>query len=253
METLPDLLARERRSPTAAVRFLATDREMSYRDFITTAYKSANVLRYLGVSEGATVAIDPRPAPEALLAFFGAAQLSAVATFDLASSSPRVVLSHVDREADFDVEPGTRLAVYNGPPTDSATTHWEAEVWSENPATPPSDATPDTPVLVGEDSTYTHGALLSAASDVVDTLELTADETLAVLTPFSDPRTIAAGAIAALSVGATAVFVGDRQAVDDVDRATLERSDAIIADPNSDHPTFGIDRAYDISDSPLNS
>ncbi len=253
METLPDLLARDRRSSTPAVRFPATDREMSYRDFITTAYKSANVLRYLGVSEGATVAIDPRPAPEALLAFFGAAQLSAVATFDLTTSSPRVVLSHVDREADLDVEPGTRLAVYNGPPTDSATTHWEAEVWSENPATPPSDATSDTPVLVAKDSTYTHGDLLAAAADAVDVLGLTAEETIAVSTSFSDPRTIAGGAIAALSVGATAVFVGDRQAVDDVDRATLERSDAIIADPNSDHAMFGIDRSYDISDSPLNS
>ena len=253
MEILPDLLARDRRSSTPAVRFPAANREMSYRDFITTAYKSANVLRYLGVSEGATVAIDPRPGPEALLAFFGAAQLSAIATFDLAAPSPRVVLAHVDREADLDVEPGTRLAVYNGPPTDSATTHWEAEVWSENPATPPSDATIDTPVLVAKDSTYTHGDLLSAATEAVDVLGLTAEETLAVSTSFRDPRTIAAGAIAALSVGATAVFVGDRQAVDEADRATLERSDAIITDRHSDHPTFGIDRTYDISDSPLNS
>lgn len=253
METLPDLLARERRSSTPAVRFPATDREMSYRDLITTAYKSANVLRYLGVSEGATVAIDPRPAPEGLLAFFGAAQLSAVATFDLAIASPRVILAHVDREAELDVDPGTRLAVYNGSPANSATTHWEAEVWSENPATPPSDATPDTTVLATDDATYTHGELLAAGVDAVDTLGLKADETLAVLTPFSDPRTIAAGAIAALSVGATAVFVGDRQAVDDVDRASVERSDAIIADPNSDHATFGIDRTYSIADSPLNS
>ena len=62
---LGDLLARDERRSQPAVSMPPVDREMSYHDFITTAYKSGNVLRYLGLSADATLAVDPAAARSA--------------------------------------------------------------------------------------------------------------------------------------------------------------------------------------------
>jgi hypothetical protein len=214
-----DLLARDNRRSQPAVECPAVDRAMSYRDFITTAYKSGNVLRYLGLSADSTLAVDPSPRPEPLLAFLGAAQLGATATFD-PEADARVRLVPVDDESAYQSSEG-RLAVFGGSPEATTTTHWEQEVWSENPAFPPTQVDPESTVLLAGDEAYSHQRLLAMAEQVVDELELKRESRLAIRTPLSRPETIGGGLVAVLLAGATAVFVDDPTAAVDADAALI--------------------------------
>lgn len=214
-----DLLPRAHRREHPAVVVPASDRAMSYHDFFTNAYKSGNVLRFLGVRESATVAVEITPAPEPLLAFLGAAQLGAVTTFD-PTSEARVTLVPVVEEAAYELPPGSKLAVYGGPPESPATTHWEQEVWSENPGFPETPVDPESPVLRADGVAYSHRDLLAAADDIVDALGLDGDSRLAIRTPLAAPATIV-GVIAALLAEATAVVVGDADRTVDADAAIV--------------------------------
>lgn len=221
MAVLGDLVARDRRSTHPAVHVAATDRTISYRDFCTTAYKAGNVLRYLGVREGATVVVAGPVGPHPLWAFYGAAQLGAVTRFVGDDVDPsghadaRVLLVPVEREADVDPDPGTKLAAYGGPPSLATTLHWEKELWSENPAVHPTDVTPSDPLLAAGDATYTHRAVLDAARRVADRFALDADTRVAVRGPVVDPHVVAAGLVAPLLAGGT-VAVPDDDTVADV-------------------------------------
>ena len=210
-----DLLPRDRRREQPAVVVPASDREMSYHDFFTNAYKSGNVLRFLGVRAAATVAIEVTPAPEPFLAFLGAAQLGAQATF-APTSEARVTLVPVANEADYDLPPSSKLAVYGGPPESPATTHWEQEVWSENPGFPETTVDPESPVLLADGAEYSHRELLAAADGVVDALTLDGDSRLAIRVSLSTPAAIV-GLVAALAAEATAILVGERDRAVDAD------------------------------------
>ena len=214
-----DLLPRDRRREQPAVVVPATDREMSYQDFFTNAYKSGNVLRFLGVREAATVAIDITPAPEPLLAFLGTAQLGGVTTFEPTVES-RVTLVPVAAEAAHNLPAGAKLAVYGGPPESSSTTHWEQEVWSENPGFPETPVDPQSTAVRADGETYSHRDLLAAADDVVDALDLDSDSRLAVRTPLAATATVV-GVIAALLAEATLVVVGESDRVVDADVAIV--------------------------------
>ncbi len=223
---LGDLLAREKRRSQPAVSMPAVDREMSYQDFITTAYKSGNVLRYLGLSSDATLAVEPVARPEPLLALLGAAQLGARVTFD-PEATARVRLVSVDTESSY-LDAAGRLAVFGGPAEATTTTHWEKAVWSENPAFPPTEVESESTVLVAGDDQYSHRQLLEMAQQVVDELELTEGSRLAIRTPIARPETIGGGFVGALAAGATAVFVDDpTQAVE---------ADAAVVGPAVDQP-----------------
>ncbi|MGM0591218.1 MAG: AMP-binding protein, partial [Halobacteriota archaeon] len=159
MDVLGDLVARSRRSDAPALRVPARERSYSWHDFCSSSYRAGNILRFLGLREGALVAVPADPVPESILAFVGAAQIGAVTRFGLPTDSargrdedgdvtPRVVLAPVERESDFDLSPATKLAVFGGPPERPETTHWEQELWSENPAVHPTAVSPDDPVLV---------------------------------------------------------------------------------------------------------
>ena len=224
-----DLLPRDKRRSQPAVVFPAVDREMSYRDFITTAYKSGNVLRYMGLSSEATLAVDPTCRPEPLLAFLGAAQLGATTTFD-PTADARVRLLPVAAEADYLDAPG-QLTVFGGSPEASATTHWEKAVWSENPAFPPTQVDPDSTVLDAGDDQYTHRELLAMAEEVVTELDLDTNSRLAVRTPLSAPETIGGGLLAALLAGATAVFVGDPEMAVEADVALVDDAEDQFPEP----------------------
>ena len=216
---LGDLLPRARRREQPAVAFPTSDRAMSYHDFFTNAYKSGNVLRFLGVRASATVAIEATPAPEPYLAFLGAAQLGAQATFE-PTAEARVQLVPVDRETDYDPAAGTKLAVYGGPPESPATTHWEQEVWSENPGCPETDVDPDSTVLLADGEGYSHRAVLAAADDLVERLDLTGDSRLAIRVSLSTPAAIV-GLVAALAAEATAILVGASDRAVDADAALV--------------------------------
>ncbi len=218
MDVVGDLLARDRRSRDVAL-VTPDGRERTYRDLITNAYKAANVLRYLGAREGSTVAVDPAPGLHTTLAFLGAAGLGAPVRFDPAAGidrGDRVVLVDVADESATEPAPGTSLAAFGGPPERAETTHWEQELWSENPGMPPSAVGPDDPVLRapgdgGSDGAgdVSHRALLDAAGSVVDELGLEPGDRVALRGGLADPRALAAGVVAPLAAGATSALVGE--------------------------------------------
>ncbi|ELZ84971.1 hypothetical protein C453_10335 [Haloferax elongans ATCC BAA-1513] len=218
MDVIGDLMARDRRSDRLALRVDGPGRTYTYHDLITTSYKAGNVLRYLGVRKGGHVAIEPTLLPEPILTFLGAAQLGAITAFD-PQFEARATVVDVERESEFDeLPPGQKLAVFGGPPTDSTTTHWEKEVWSENPAVHPEIVDSADAALVAHGREYTHGDLLTAAKRVIADYDLGEDDTVAVRASLSNPGTVAAGILAPLLAGGT-IRVPDGD--DPVDAALL--------------------------------
>jgi len=208
MDLVGDLLARDRRTRETAL-VTADGRERTYHDLITNGYKAANVLRYLGVRAGATVAVEPTPGFHTTLAFLGAAAVGAPVRFDPAAgiaAGDRVVLAPVATAAALDPTPGTNLAAFGGEPERPGTTHWEQELWSENPGTPPSDVDPDDAAVVGPDRTFAHRELCSTAAAAVEAGSMTEGTRVVLRRPFSDAPALAAGLVGPLSVGGTAVL-----------------------------------------------
>ncbi|WP_418282425.1 AMP-binding protein [Halorubrum sp. DTA98] len=224
MDVVGDLLARERRSRDLAL-VTREGSERSYHDVITNAYKAANVLRHLGAREGSTVAVAPEPSVHTTLAFLGAARLGACVRFDPEAgldAGDRVALVPVAEEPDRVPSPGTNLAVFGGPPARAGTTHWEAELWSENPGTPPSTVGADDPVIVSADGTVSHRDVLSAAREVVEAFGLDDSSRVVVRTSFAEPGTIAVGVVAPLVSGGATVLAGtDPSGTDAASRGDL--------------------------------
>ena len=237
MDLVGDLLARDRRTSEAAL-VTADGRDRTYHDLITNGYKSANVFRYLGVRAGATVAVDPTPGFHTTLAFLGAAAVGAPVRFDPEAgieAGDRVVLAPVATVAALDPAPGTNLAAFGGPPERPDTTHWEQELWSENPGTPPSDVGPDDAAVVGPgDRTRSHRELCSLAAAAVDATGMDAETRVVLRLPFSDPAALAAGLVAPLSVGGTAVLTPPR--ADDPAADALGNLAVAPADANAPEP-----------------
>jgi hypothetical protein len=207
--TVSALLARDRRTAGTALRAEGPDRTYSYRNFVTTAYKAGNVLRHLGVRRGEEVLVVPDPMPEPVLAFYGAAQLGAVTRFSdtVPSTSPRVVVAPADREGAFDLAPGQHLVVYGDSPTKSTTTHWETEVWSENPAVHPTDVAPDDALLAAGDRMVSHAEALSGVSNGRADDRPAPGERVAVSGSFTDPDVVVEGLVEPIAAGATITLV----------------------------------------------
>jgi len=212
METVAALFDRERQSDRPAL-VTAAGRERSYRELLTNAHKAGNVLRHHGVRRGAAVAVpaDRRLAP--LLAACGAALLAAVVRFEPrdgdshpGGNAPAARLFQADREPDADPPPGTAWIAYDGEPSTAGGVHWEAELWSENPAAPPSPAEPSDPLLAAGGRTHSHGAVLAAARSTAEAAGITAEDRVVVRGSLADPRVVAAGIVAPLVVGGAVAF-----------------------------------------------
>lgn len=237
MHVLGDIVARERRTDRPALR-TAGGRRYSYHDFCTTSYKAGNFLRYLGVRAGDTVAVEPDPLPEPVLTFFGAVQLGAATRFDPrvsrrpdgAGTPPRATVVPVDRESEFSLPPGHKLAVYGGSPESPQVAHWEQEVWSENPAFPPTEVDPASPALVDDEGAASHETLLSVARRVVAETGLGDADEVAVRGSLSDAGVVTAGVIAPLLAGATVVFPADDEVCD---VAVGDGPEEMVVDPDS--------------------
>lgn len=226
METLVDLVARERRSDSPAL-VVGDDRERSYHELITNAYKAGNVLRYHGVGDRHTVAVAPVAAFHPVLAFLGAVQLGAATRFDPvvgADMGDRLLLVPAGEQAAYDSRPGSTLAVFGGDPEDPETGSWEESVWSENPAFPPTAVEPDTTVLVDDEREVSHGAALAAAAEVADSYRLDADSRVVLRESLADPGAVVAGLLTPLVVGGTAVLPSSEDAASDV----KERGDLAV-------------------------
>lgn len=241
IDVVADLLDRDRRSRDPAL-VTPDGSERTAHDLITNAYKAANVLRYLGARRGSTVAVDPTPGIHTALAFLGAAGLGATVRFDPGTgveAGDRVVVAPVAAETTIDPPPGTNLAAFGGPPERPGTTHWEQELWSENPAMPPAAVSPNDPVVRDDRGTVSHGRLVAAAAAVATDHGIDAGTRVVVRTTFADPRAIAAGVIAPLSAGGV-VVLGDRPeegAGTEPRTRTDPRGDlAVVDDGNADPP-----------------
>ncbi|MFC6785715.1 acetyl-CoA synthetase [Halobaculum halobium] len=243
-----DLLARERRSDRPALYAAELDRTYSYFDLCNTAYKAGNVLSHVGVREGDRVVVDPDPHPQPIFTFLGAALLGAVSEFDAdpgRECDARAVVVPVEREGAFDLPGGSKLVAFGGDPDRPDTTHWEEEVWSENPAFPPTFHDPGDAVLrgrqqVGDDPrAYSHADLLAAARDAEDAVGIDADSRVAVRAPLSDARTVAAGVLAPLLAGGTIALPAED--------APLEATAAVVAGDGPVPET----RVLNVADVPL--
>ena len=234
MDTLGDLLVRGDRpdddsdvSPDDVALRVNGDPAVEYTraDFVTTAWKTASFFRHRGVHEGATVAIVDDAAAPALLSFFGAVQLGAVVRFvpepsgDAASSTKldaRLLVGPGEHVLEFDLPPGGKRIAYTDDEgvEDPAVEAFGKSIWSENPVAPPEEVAPDAPALSTPEETRTHEEVLATAARIAATTDLGGE--VAVRTPLSDHRTVAAGVVAPLLVGGTVVFPDDAKPVADV-------------------------------------
>jgi Acyl-CoA synthetases (AMP-forming)/AMP-acid ligases II len=206
-----DLLARDRRSPDPALHAVGRDRTYSYFDLCNTAAKAGNVLRHVGVRPGDVVAVEPRRDPETALTALGAWLIGARVTPQVATAtdgdavadhSPRALVVHTAAETAVTAPPGTSLVVFGGDPTTDGATHWETEVWSENPAAPPAPTTPDDPA---DGDGTTHRRLLDLTTAARERGGLDARTAVVAAGDPASVRARAAGLLAPLAVGGVGV------------------------------------------------
>ncbi|MDQ2051895.1 hypothetical protein RBH26_15560 [Natronolimnohabitans sp. A-GB9] len=212
--TVDELLTRELRAEHTSL-IDATGREFDHHWLCTTAWKSGNFLRHSGVREDVTVGIVGEN-PLSLLAFFGTTLLEGTSRFD-----PPTDLTEVDDfralvapvhklESDtYDLPRGAQRVGYGAKPEEPDIHHFDAGVWTENPAFPPLDIDPERTILTDGERTVSHRGILEAASDVVDEYDLEAEDRVVVRAPFSKPETIAAGVLAPLIADGVIVLTGD--------------------------------------------
>ncbi|WP_436923887.1 hypothetical protein [Halosimplex amylolyticum] len=235
MDVIGDLVARERRTDDIAVRTDSRAGSYSYEKFCTNAWKTGNILRHYGVRGGATVAVDAgeAPSPPPLLAFFGAALLGATVQFDpQASPDAKALVAPASRADSYDPGPGTKLLVYGDVSEDPEVAHFEAEMWSENPTSPPDAVEPADTALAADDRRFTHERLLERSERVVGTYDLDETDEVAIRAPLSRPGTVVAGVLAPIRVGGTVLVDRARSGSVAVAEAGEDAPEETVIDPS---------------------
>jgi hypothetical protein len=186
--TLTAICARARRDAAPALQ--TPTRAVTYHTLITDSYRAGNTLRYLGVDVGDHVAIDTTDLVRAIPAVLGAAQLGAVSAIGPAMERAAVALmaAPVTDPSAYD-----RLAVYGEAPSAAAVVHWEATMWSENPAIHPVAVEADWPVLSDGARTWTHEEVMHRLGTV--------EEMPTVRGPIEAAQQLIDGVLAALARG----------------------------------------------------
>lgn len=206
MHSFADLVGRDRRNEAVACRVGADSHIYTYDRFCTTAWKTAHVLRRLGVHEESVVGVVPAPDPKALLAVVGTGLLGATSRLDPPREfDGRALVAPVTDVGDYALPPGGQRVGYGGDPEDPTVAHFEEQVWGENPVLPPEAPGPDARAVIDETGEATQGDLLTAARSVADGEAVDGETTVALRTALSNARAIA-GALAPLVVGGTLVF-----------------------------------------------
>lgn len=236
MDVLGALVARSRRSDDPALLVPTLGRTYDYRRFCTNAWKVGNFLRHLGVRAGRGVALVGDGRPETVLSLYGAALLGATVSVDGSTERPvdaRALVAPTDRIETFEVAPGTQRVAYGDAPNDPSVAYFERDVWSENPTEPPDRVVPDEALLRTTDgTTYTHAAVLAAARRVVDELDLSPADDVAVRAPLSRPGTVAAGLVAPILAGGAILFP-DEETVGDHAVGGADAPESSVVDPAS--------------------
>ena len=220
-DTLKAVVAAGRQREGTALDVRSRPVPYSYHDLCTNVWKAGNLLGHYGVHGIGELAVVVGPkdeesdAPvthqtgrldsaEALLAIFGGAIIGAVV--DLTPVEPVDAPALVaPAHATIETAPGCSRLAYGGPPTDPAVSHFERELWSENPIEPPETVSPEDDALRTEGHTWTHEQLLSVAADVVEEYSLDATTRVVLESRITEPGGFVAGILAPLAVGATVV------------------------------------------------
>jgi acyl-CoA synthetase (AMP-forming)/AMP-acid ligase II len=216
-QCLCEVLCRDRRCATSALELPSLGRFYTYRDLITTSYKAGNVLRYMGVQKGDSVFIQNQLLPEPILAFLGAAHLGAVTTFGVVSEmddSRAAVINSDSDIADMPFSNRQEVAVYDGKPTVSRHTHWESEVWSENPAVHPVAVQGGDGLFQDTNSVVSHGSVIQRATQIGSTVSMKAGKKVLLSGSLQCTGVVVSGIIAPLLSGATIVIGGERADAD---------------------------------------
>ena len=210
MDVLGDAITRERRSSDVALEVPAVGRRYDYRRFCTSAWKVGNFLRHLGVRPGVGVSIADDPLPEPVLTLYGVGLLGGVVRFGpdgVVDDGQRALVVPASEIDDYEVGPSTKRVGYGGSPDNPDVSHFERDVWSENPTEPPDRVEPDAPLLSTGAETYSHAAVIDAAESVVEAYDLGPGRTVAIDGPFTGPCVVVAGLIAPIVAGG-AVAIG---------------------------------------------
>jgi hypothetical protein len=206
MQSFADLLGRDRRSETVACRVGTDSHVYTYDRFCTTAWKTAHVLRRLGVHENSVVGVVPAPDPKALLAVLGTGLLGATARLDPPREfDGRALVAPAEVVAEYDLPPGGQRVGFGGDPEDPTVAHYEEQVWGENPVLPPEAPGPEARVVLDEAGDATQGDVVTAARAIVDRENVGEGSIVALRVPLSSARAIA-GALAPIVAGGTLVF-----------------------------------------------
>ncbi len=150
-----------------------------------------------------TVAIHTSPAAQPVLGFFGAVLLGAGVRFDPPTEiDARVLLAPGESVEEYELPPGGQYVSYGDSAPDPTVSHFETDVWSENPVFPETPLPPETVALSrSDDREISHADLLDAGNAVASEWGLEPGDSVAVRAPLANPRTVAAGLIAPLLVG----------------------------------------------------
>ena len=219
-ETLKDVVAAGRKRDGTALDVVRRPAPYSYHDFCTSVWKTGNLLGHYGVHAlgELAVAVGPKAASgvdrrdaegaldaaEPLLAILGGTIIGGAV--DVTPEEPvdapaLVVPAHWTLEFTASC---SRLA-YGGPPTDPRVSHFEREVWSENPIEPPESVAPADDALRFDDETWSHEALLSSTAAVVSEYDLDSATRVVLGADITEPGGFVAGVLAPLAVGAAIV------------------------------------------------
>jgi hypothetical protein len=210
MDTLGDVLARDRRSNAAAIRLGHRETAYSYEKCLTDSWKAAHFLRYHGVRPGRDVVVAAVPHQSAIVAALGAGLLGATVRFgpDTGTDTAAIVAPPARFEA-YEPEPGTALIGFGEKPESPEIEHFERGVWSENPTLPPRTGGPKDPLLGSADGTWTQRECCTRATDLGEELGLDATDQVALRSSLDHPGTFVAGVLAPLVAGASILLPDD--------------------------------------------
>lgn len=233
-ETVKDVVAAGREREGTVIQAANRTAPYSYGDFCTNVWKTGNLLRHYGIRPGSRVAVVVGPkegtdpsrvghpdSPEPLQAILGGATLAA--TVDLTPAQPvdtRAFVLPAGLLDSYGTEPGCSVIAYGGPPEAADVAHFGTETWSENPIAPPDPVDPNDAFLQADDEQFTHEAVLSVATSLVEEYELTPEDRVGVSASLTEPGSVVAGLVAPLVAGSTIYLPASEETAGGID-ATL--------------------------------
>ncbi len=225
MDTLKAVVAAGRNRDGAAIDAVERTTPYSYRELSTNAWKAGNLLGHYGVYPGATIGVAAGPKREEgshinsadpILSVLGAGIRGANAT--LSPESPIDLRAFVlpwqwyDR---YETTASCSVLAYGGPPDRPDVTHFETELWSENPMEPPEPVEPDTVALVDGSRSYTHEQLLTTSKHITEEYDVTESTRVGLTVPLDSVGAFTAGVLAPLTVGATIILGSEGEDLSD--------------------------------------